>query len=83
MFFQVLSSILFLPFLVMSMIIAQVHLEGYWDSKITKWRGRQWSVFYIIFFIHSSRNMYHGTNATKFEHYGFYLCYPHHNDFKK
>lgn len=33
----------------MSMIIAQVHLEGYWDSKITKWRGRQWSVFYIIF----------------------------------
>lgn len=49
MFFQVLSSILFLPFLVMSMIIAQVHLEGYWDSKITKWRGRQWSVFYIIF----------------------------------
>lgn len=49
MFFQVLSSILFLPFLVMSMIIAQVHLEEYWDSKITKWRGKQWSVLYIIF----------------------------------
>lgn len=49
MFLQILSSALFLPFLVTSMIIAQIHLEKYWDANISRRRESYWLVFYIVF----------------------------------
>ena len=49
MFLKIISSALFLPFLIVGMIIVQVHLEGYWNTNVTKWQGNLCAVFYTIF----------------------------------
>ena len=69
MFLHILSSSIFLPLVVASMIIAQIHLENYQIDINKRHPENNWSNFYIIFIyiaqVYSSGNLYYGTDAIK------------------
>ena len=65
MLLQILSSSIFLPLVVASMIIAQIHLENYQIDINKRHPENNWSNFYIIFIYNSSGNLYYGTDAIK------------------
>ena len=49
MFLQILSSSIFLPLVVASMIVAQIHLENYQNDDIKIHHKKYLSNFYIVF----------------------------------